>query len=88
MSILQKIENGYKNQIKIIKNEKDYKKKMELIGALVLDLGERCINAVAKTCNCSWRYVKKCYLIVKNNLSEYSEKRRTTKWDITATPLS
>lgn len=83
MSILQKIENGYKNQIKIIKNEKDYKKKMELIGALVLDLGERCINAVAKTCNCSWRYVKKCYLIVKNNLSIESNKNKCGRKSLT-----
>lgn len=76
MSILQKIENGYKNQIKIIKNEKDYKKKQKLIGALVLDLGERSINAVSKACNCSWRYVKKCYLIVKNNLPIESNKNK------------
>lgn len=50
-----------KNQIKMIKNEKNKQSKMKQIGALVLDLGKRSINAVSKVCNCSWRYVKKCY---------------------------
>lgn len=50
-----------KNQIEMIKNEKNKQSKMKQIGALVLDLGKRSINAVSKVCNCSWRYVKKCY---------------------------
>ena len=64
MSISQKIEKNHKNQIKNIKNEKNRESKMKQIGVLVLDLGKRSINAVSKACNCSWRYVKKCFNFV------------------------
>lgn len=37
MSIAQKLENGYKNQIENIKNEINRISKMRQIGALVLD---------------------------------------------------
>lgn len=68
MSISQKIEKEHKNQIENIKNEKNKESKMRQIGVLVLDLDGRCINAVAKSCNCCWRYVKKCYLVLKGDL--------------------
>ena len=65
--------NERKNQIEMIKNEKNKKSKMKQVGALVLDLGKRSINAVSKVCNCSWRYVKKCYnftLGINTNVKE------------------
>ncbi len=68
MSIAQKLEINYKNQIKNIKKEKNRESKMRQISAIILDLGENSINVVAKYCNCCWRYAKKCYLIVKDNL--------------------
>ena len=68
MSIAQKLENGYRNQIEIIKNEKNNESKIEQIGALVLDVGGRCIAAIAKIISCSRKFVKKCYEIVKNKL--------------------
>lgn len=68
MSISQKLENGYKNQIKNIKKEVNSDSKIKQIGALVLDVGGHCISAIAKAINCSRKFVKKCYLIVRDNL--------------------
>ena len=83
MSISEKIEKCYKNQIEIIKNENNYKKKQKLIGALTLDLGERSVNAVALSCGCSWRYVKRCSLIVKNKLPIQSNKNKCGRKSLT-----
>ena len=68
MSIAQKLEINYKNQIENIKNEKNRESKIKQIGALVLDVGNRSIKAVAETVHCSRKFVNNCYLIVKNNL--------------------
>ena len=46
MSITQKLEKCYKNQIENIKNEKNREAKVGQIGSLVLDVGGRCINAI------------------------------------------
>ena len=46
MSIPQKLEKCYKNQIENIKNEKNREAKVGQIGSLVLDVGGRCINAI------------------------------------------
>ena len=64
----QKLENGYKNQIKNIKNEINGDAKIKQIGALVLDIGGHCISAIANAINCSRKFVKKCYLIVRDNI--------------------
>ena len=74
MSITQKLEKNYKNQIELIKNEKIWKTRIRLIGALCLDIGGRCIKAVAEAIGSCRRYVKKCYLIMKNNLIIISNK--------------
>ena len=76
MIIAKKLNDGYKNQIEYIKNEKNYLRKRELIGTLVLDLGKRSISAVANACGCCWRYVNKCYLMVKNKLPNLSNKNK------------
>lgn len=76
MIIQERIEKGYKNQIEIIKKERNYVNKQKMVGALVLDLGARSINAVAAAIESCWRYVKKCYLIVKENLSIPSNKHK------------
>lgn len=41
-----------------------------------MDVGERSINAIAKACDCCWRFVKKCYLIVRDNLEIISNKNK------------
>lgn len=74
MSIAQKIEKYYKNQTEMIKNEKNHILKIKMIGSLVLDLGDRCINKLSKIINHSRKFIKKCYLIVKNSLSITSNK--------------
>ncbi len=58
----------HQNQIKMIKSEKNKLAKMNQIGALILDLGPRSINVVAKACNCCWRYAKKCCSVVSNGM--------------------
>lgn len=68
MIIQERIEKGYKNQIENIKKEKNRESKIKQIGALVCDLGTRSVNAIAKAIQSCWRYVKKCYLIVKEKL--------------------
>ena len=76
MNITQKLENLYKNQIENIKNEKNIESKMRQIGNLILDLGNRSINAVAKVCECSWRFAKKCYKLVCNFITFNSNKNK------------
>ena len=83
MSIAQKLENRYKNQIEIIKNEKNRKSKIKQIGALVLDVGGKCINAIAHACGCSWRFVKKSLIIVKENITIISNKNRCGRKKVT-----
>lgn len=68
MSIAQKLEMNYKNQIEIIKKEKNRESKIRQIGALVMDVGKRSIKAVAEAVHCSRKYVKDCFLIVKYHL--------------------
>ena len=70
MSILEKIEKSYKNQIEIIKREKNRITKMKLIGSLALDIGGRCISAIAKTINCSRKFVRKSIAFVKCGCKE------------------
>ena len=72
MSISQKLENSYKNQIENIKNEKNYISRIRQVGALVLDVGGRCISAIAKAIGSCRDYVKKCANIV----TIYSHQKR------------
>lgn len=67
MSILEKIEKSYKNQLKIIKSEKNRITKMKLVGSLVLDIDGRCISKIAKEINCSRKFVRKSRDFVKND---------------------
>ncbi len=76
MSISQKLENCYKNQIENIKNEKNRESKIKQIGALVLDVGGRCISAISTKINCCRAFVKKCHLIVRDNLKIKSNKSK------------
>lgn len=68
MSIAQKLEINHKNQIENIKKEKNREAKIRQIGALVLDVGNRSIKAIAKEINCSRKFVKYCYVVAKENL--------------------
>ena len=63
MSISQKLEKCYKNQIENIKNEKNYEFKIKQIGALVLDVGGRCISTISTAIGCCRSFVKKCYIM-------------------------
>lgn len=65
MIIAEKIEKVYKNQIEIIKSEKNKITKMKMIGSLVMDIGGRCISAIARVISCSRKFVKQSYLFVK-----------------------
>ena len=85
MSISQKLENGYKNQIKNIKNEINDDAKIKQIGALVLDIGGHCISAIANAINCSRKFVKKCYLIVRDNIEIKSNRSNCGRKKITVT---
>ena len=75
-SISQKLEKSYKNQIELIKNEKNWKNKIKLVGALCMDVGERCVSAIAKICECSREYISKCYNIAINKLEIISNKNK------------
>ena len=83
MSISQKLENSYKNQIENIKNEKNYISRIRQVGALVLDVGGRCISAIAKAIGSCRKYVKKCANIVKNKLLIKSNKNKCGRRKIT-----
>ena len=74
MIISKKLELCYKNQINNIKNEKNRESKIKQIGALILDVGDYSINAVANACDCCWRFAKKCNVVVQDNLSITSNK--------------
>ena len=56
-----------------IKNEKNKISKKKMIGSLVLDIGGRCISAIAKVLECSRKYVKKCYNFVKEGYTEQTK---------------
>lgn len=83
MSISKKLENFYKNQVENIKNEKNRKSKIKQIGALVLDVGGRCISAISTITGCCRAFVKKCSLIVKGNLEIKSNKNKCGRKKIT-----
>ena len=74
MIIAQKLENDYKNQIENIKNEKNVESKIRQIGALILDVGGRCVNAIADACGVCWRFAKKCKNIVINKVAIISNR--------------
>ena len=73
MSISEKLEKMYKNQINNIKNEKNKISKKKMIGSLALDIGGRCVSAIAKSLECSRKYVKKCYNFVKEGCIEQTK---------------
>lgn len=83
MSISQKLENNYKNQIKNIKNEKNHESKIKQIGALVLDVGGRCISAISNAIGCCRAFVKESYIIVRDNLEIISNKNKCGRKKIT-----
>ena len=83
MSISQKIEKCYKNQIENIKNEKNYEFKIKQTGALVLDVGGRCISAISTAIGCCRTFVKKCYIKVRDKLEIKSNKNRCGRKKIT-----
>ncbi len=61
MSITEKLEKYYKNQVESIKNMKKGIDRDRAIGALVADLGKRCLKAVANAAGCCFRKAKKCH---------------------------
>ena len=83
MSIAEKLENFYKNQVENIKNEINRKSKIKQIGALVLDVGGRCISAISNATSCCRAFVKECYLIVRDNLEIKSNKNKCGRKKIT-----
>lgn len=84
MIISQKLEIYYKNQIENIKNEKNRESKIRQIGALVLDVGDkRCISAISNATGCCRAFVKKCYIIVKDNLEIKSNKSQCGRKKVT-----
>ena len=83
MSISQKLGKCYKNQIENIKNEKNYEFKIKQIGALVLDVGGRCISTISTAIGCCRAFVKKCYIKVRDKLEIKSNKNRCGRKKIT-----
>ena len=83
MSIAEKLEKFYKNQIKNIKNEKNRKSKIKQIGSLVLDVGGRCISTISNATGCCRTFVKKCYITVRDNLEIKSNKNKCGRKKIT-----
>ena len=66
MIISEKLENDYKNVVKNIKNMSNCVERDLAIGALVLDLGDRCISAVSKAIGVSREKVKACHEVFIN----------------------
>ena len=83
MSIPQKLEKCYRNQIENIKSEKNREAKVKQIGSLVLDVGGRCISAIAKMTGYCRKFVKMCFIIVKNNLEINYNKNKCGRKKIT-----
>ena len=85
MSIANKLNNEYKNIVKIIKNEKNKVTKMKLIGNLALDLKvERCILPLSELLKCSRSFIKKSIDFVKNDCQkqlslEFRGRKRITE---------
>lgn len=79
MSISQKIEINYKNQVENLKKETNKSAKMKGIGNLIMDLGNNSISAVAKACNCCWRFAKKCYYYALNIIPPKEKETRGRK---------
>lgn len=74
MSISQKIENNHKNRVECIKKMRNGIEKNMAIGALVADIGNRCLKPVAKAIGSSFRKVKQCYSDYKNGINCKSDK--------------
>ena len=83
MSIAEKLDKFYKNQTENIKNEKNRNSKIKQIGALVLDVGGRCISAISNVTGCCRAFVKECYIIVRDNLDIKSNKNKCGRKKIT-----
>ena len=83
MSISQKLEKCYKNQIENIKSEKNRESKVRQIGSLVLDVGGRCISAIAKVTGSCREFVKICFIIVKDNLEINYNKNKCGRKKVT-----
>ena len=56
--------------------KKNHESKIRQIGALVLVVGRHCISAIASKINGSRKSVRKCHLIVKNNLEIKTNKNK------------
>lgn len=85
MSITEKLEKYYKNQVESIKNMKKGIDRDKAIGALVADLGKRCLKAVANAAGCCFRKAKKCHELfisgtVQLSLEFRGRKRITVKY--------
>ena len=83
MSIPQKLEKCYKNQIENIKSEKNREAKVKQIGSLVLDVGGRCISTIAKVTGCCRKFVKMCFIVVRDNLEVNYNKNKCGRKKIT-----
>ena len=68
MIITQKLENDYKNIVENIKNFPNSIERDLMIGALVEDLGKRCISAVSRAIGICREKVKSCYQKFKNGI--------------------
>lgn len=68
MSIAQKLEINHKNQIENIKKVQNRESKIKQIGALIMDIGKRSIKAVAQVLQCSRKFVKYCFVVVRDCL--------------------
>ena len=79
MSISEKLKKLYKNIVENIKKMSNGIERDRTIGALVVDLGKRSINALSKILNCSWRKVKKCYELVQGKIIQKVETRGRKK---------
>lgn len=68
MSITQKLENDYKNIVENIKKLPNSIERDLMIGALVADLGKRCISAISRAVGICREKVKSCYEKFKNGI--------------------
>lgn len=68
MSILQKIEKSYSNLIESIKLCQNKEQKMIMIGSLAVDIGNRCISALAKIFGLSRITIRKAIKLFKKEL--------------------
>ncbi len=68
MSILQKIENGYRNLIESIKKCQNKEQKLIMIGSLAADIGNRCISALSMIFNLSRITIRKAIRLFKKEI--------------------